>query len=439
MPRRTRCWIGLRTADRRVADQSGHDLGPRANAALDRASEIDSGNPRVLLLQGVSAFNTPAMFGGGTNKAEQFLRRSLERFAVNLPISRGRTGAIRCARVAGTGAAGEGRPHRARAEMIKHARWRLIGLVALRADARSRCEEMMRMNPIIDLSDRAPGASRVVDRLRVGRDPLVQAITLYSQEGLRFTLRDRQRRSELFDHGAPRLGIVPSQRALAAVASSTARARRGVSRGGSCWDHDLVHARTGGDATLGRSDFWNIVFADTWMFQLLGTVFTYAGPRLGSGWSCRPSTASTRAASARLRLEAPRRRRNRRDQRQLRPHFLLNSLNSILALIDDDPAEARRMIGRLSSLLHTVFDGLDEPFVPLDRELEMVRDYLEVERIRFGDRLQFTVEADDGGRSAGAAAAAAAARRERRASTASSRMQRREVARAGNRPRVGVC
>lgn len=59
----------------------GMTLGPRANAALDRAAEIDGGNPRVLLVQGVSAFNTPAMFGGGTDKAEQFLRRSLDRFA----------------------------------------------------------------------------------------------------------------------------------------------------------------------------------------------------------------------------------------------------------------------------------------------------------------------------------------------------------------------
>jgi tetratricopeptide (TPR) repeat protein len=58
----------------------GMTLGPRANSALDRAAEIESGNPRVLLLQGVSAFNTPAMFGGGTDKAEQLLRRSLERF-----------------------------------------------------------------------------------------------------------------------------------------------------------------------------------------------------------------------------------------------------------------------------------------------------------------------------------------------------------------------
>lgn len=59
----------------------GMTLGPRANAALDRAAEIDAANPRVLLLQGVSAFNTPAMFGGGTDKAERLLRRSLERFA----------------------------------------------------------------------------------------------------------------------------------------------------------------------------------------------------------------------------------------------------------------------------------------------------------------------------------------------------------------------
>ncbi len=63
----------------------GMTLGPRANSALDRAAEIENGNPRVLLLQGVSAFNTPAMFGGGTDKAEQHLRRSLERFAAEPP------------------------------------------------------------------------------------------------------------------------------------------------------------------------------------------------------------------------------------------------------------------------------------------------------------------------------------------------------------------
>lgn len=56
-------------------------LGARASGALDRAVEGEPDNARVLLLQGIGAFNTPAMFGGGLAKAERFLRRSLELFA----------------------------------------------------------------------------------------------------------------------------------------------------------------------------------------------------------------------------------------------------------------------------------------------------------------------------------------------------------------------
>lgn len=143
-------------------------------------------------------------------------------------------------------------------------------------------------------------------------------------------------------------------------------------------------------------DFWPQVFAATWMFQLLAAAFTYAAA-FGLGLvvqtfdrehESREREAGLEAAAHAAEIDA--------IKGQLRPHFLLNSLNSILVLVDDDPGEARRMIGRLSSLLHTVFDGLDEPFVPLDRELGMVRDYLEVERIRFGDRLQFSVDADPG-------------------------------------------
>ena len=70
---------GLQIAESPVV--RGMTLGPRASSALDRAGDIDSSNPRVLLAQGVSAFHTPAMFGGGTDKAERLLRRSLERFA----------------------------------------------------------------------------------------------------------------------------------------------------------------------------------------------------------------------------------------------------------------------------------------------------------------------------------------------------------------------
>jgi len=56
-------------------------LGSRVAGTLDRAVELAPSNPRVALQAGISAFHTPAAFGGGMNKAERLLRRSLERFA----------------------------------------------------------------------------------------------------------------------------------------------------------------------------------------------------------------------------------------------------------------------------------------------------------------------------------------------------------------------
>lgn len=73
---------------------------------------------------------------------------------------------------------------------------------------------------------------------------------------------------------------------------------------------------------------------------------------------------------------------------QLQPHFLFNTLNSVSALVGDQPQEARRMIARLSSLLRATLDAgaLDE--MPLRRELELVTSYLAIEQMRFGDRLR---------------------------------------------------
>jgi tetratricopeptide (TPR) repeat protein len=56
-------------------------LGPRSMAALERAAELESANPRVLLLQGITALHTPAAFGGSRDKAEHLLRRSLDEFS----------------------------------------------------------------------------------------------------------------------------------------------------------------------------------------------------------------------------------------------------------------------------------------------------------------------------------------------------------------------
>ena len=64
----------------------------------------------------------------------------------------------------------------------------------------------------------------------------------------------------------------------------------------------------------------------------------------------------------------------------------------ILALIDRDPALARTMVVRLADLMHAVFDRADQPTAPLERELDLVRAYLDVERIRLGDRLTVRFE-----------------------------------------------
>jgi two-component system, LytTR family, sensor kinase len=83
---------------------------------------------------------------------------------------------------------------------------------------------------------------------------------------------------------------------------------------------------------------------------------------------------------------------------QFQPHFVLNALNSLLALIDADPALARTMVVRLADLMKAVFDRIDVPHVPLDRELELVRAYLDVERIRLGPRLTVAFEIEDAAR-----------------------------------------
>jgi tetratricopeptide (TPR) repeat protein len=60
-------------------------LGPRSNSQMDRAIELGPTNPRVWLLRGIGAFNTPSMFGGGAEKAEAYLKKAIELFANDHP------------------------------------------------------------------------------------------------------------------------------------------------------------------------------------------------------------------------------------------------------------------------------------------------------------------------------------------------------------------
>ena len=77
---------------------------------------------------------------------------------------------------------------------------------------------------------------------------------------------------------------------------------------------------------------------------------------------------------------------------RVQPHFLFNTLNSIAALVHDDPAGAERMTGQLASLLRSALDSTATPLVPLDEELRVVRAYLDIERVRFGDRLRYAID-----------------------------------------------
>jgi LytS/YehU family sensor histidine kinase len=79
---------------------------------------------------------------------------------------------------------------------------------------------------------------------------------------------------------------------------------------------------------------------------------------------------------------------------QLHPHFLFNALHSISTLTYTDPARADGMIAQLSDLLRMALESTDVVTVPLHEELQYVTKYLEIERIRFSDRLttKFSVE-----------------------------------------------
>ncbi|MCP3136526.1 sensor histidine kinase [Pyxidicoccus xibeiensis] len=73
---------------------------------------------------------------------------------------------------------------------------------------------------------------------------------------------------------------------------------------------------------------------------------------------------------------------------QLQPHFLFNCLNSVRALISEDPARAQEVVTRLSSLLRYALAAREPETVPLERELQVVRDYLGLEGVRLEERLR---------------------------------------------------
>ncbi|HEX4567639.1 MAG TPA: histidine kinase [Vicinamibacterales bacterium] len=79
---------------------------------------------------------------------------------------------------------------------------------------------------------------------------------------------------------------------------------------------------------------------------------------------------------------------------ELHPHFLFNTLHAISTLVHRDPESADRMISRLSDLLRITFDRSGEAKVSLKEEIDFLQKYLDIEQMRFQDRLTVSVRID---------------------------------------------
>jgi two-component system LytT family sensor kinase len=79
---------------------------------------------------------------------------------------------------------------------------------------------------------------------------------------------------------------------------------------------------------------------------------------------------------------------------QINPHFLFNTLNTIAALIHTDPTRAEVTVERLAEILRYVLASTEHNWITLREELAFVDGYLEIEAVRFGDRLQISRQID---------------------------------------------
>ena len=82
-------------------------------------------------------------------------------------------------------------------------------------------------------------------------------------------------------------------------------------------------------------------------------------------------------------------------QSRINPHFLFNSFNSIASLISTDPDKAERMMVQLSELFRYSLNSQESNFVSIEEELKIVNTYLQIEKVRFGDKLSYDLDVPD--------------------------------------------
>jgi len=82
---------------------------------------------------------------------------------------------------------------------------------------------------------------------------------------------------------------------------------------------------------------------------------------------------------------------------QVHPHFLFNTLNNIYYFTLSGSRKASEMIDKLSGLLHYILNECNQPWVPLQKEITMLRDYMALEKIRYGEQMNMTIDIQEEG------------------------------------------
>ncbi len=125
----------------------------------------------------------------------------------------------------------------------------------------------------------------------------------------------------------------------------------------------------------------HLTFLTYW--GIVGVTLAMDAARRARERELRASQLEARLAEARLEML----------RMQLHPHFLFNTLHAISALVHEDPEAADRMIAALSDLLRMALESAAEQEVPLRQELDFLNRYLEIQQMRFGDRLGVKLDA----------------------------------------------
>jgi two-component system, LytTR family, sensor kinase len=133
-------------------------------------------------------------------------------------------------------------------------------------------------------------------------------------------------------------------------------------------------------------DLWVTSFSDFLLSYVLGLAILLGAKNYRELKYTQLRAANLQAAWTQSRLQALR--------MQLNPHFLFNTLNAAVALVSSRPKAAEQMLIRLADLLRRTLRDGETDFISVAREADFVRNYLEVQRLRFPDRLTFNIDVD---------------------------------------------